>query len=496
MRHTIFYTLCTVLLVLGLAGGCARGETDQILNVALSGAPETLDPHATTSTLTFQVLRSTYDTLLEPDSTGGLVGALATTWEYNPDGTELTFTLRDGVQFHDGTPLGGADVAASLERMRSAGAPRAADYAPITDVSVAGDNRVTITLAAPAPALLATLASGWSAILPAAAIARAHDFAAHPLGTGPFVFDTWVVGNSIIFSKNENYWQRGAPHLAGVTFHIITENVIRVQGILNGSIDVVDIVDPSDLPGLREHPGAAVAEDLSSLAMVVAMNTRRAPLNNVRVREALNAAVDKQEILDRAYGGGVPINTFMDYGDPYYPDIPDKYTHNPASVAEAKSVIAASGAGANPLTMVLPQNFEPHVRAGEIYQQQLAAVGITVNLKLVDWPTWIDQVYLNSNYDLTVIGHTGHLDPSPRFDEIAYTGWENPRFASLTAAGAAEVDPATRTQVYADALAILADEVPFIFVGTNYRYIVTGSSVSGVVVDSKLDSFDFRQTRK
>ena len=486
------YIVCLLfpILAIGLFVACPVSQ-EVILNVALSGSPDTLDPHRTTSTLTFQVTRSVYDTLVEPNENGEIVPALAKRWVYTDDATRLTVTLRKNANFHDGTPLTARDVIASLERLQGAESPRAGEYAAIVDIEKISEYEIAIVLSQPAPALIATLASGWSAILPAHLIEEEHDFSTTPHGSGPFVFGIWSAGSAIEMVRNPHYWQKNTPIVAGVTFHILTENVIRVQGLLNGAIDVVDVIDAADIPMLQENSDITVHERIAGLTMVIAINTTRPPLDALPFREALSLAVDKQRVLDQAYGGGEPIATFIDYSDPSYPDISDQYSYDPERAAQ----IAAEYAIEQPLTMVLPQNFQPHVRAGEIYQQMFAEVGIPVELVLVDWPTWINEVYLGSDFDLTVIGHTGHLDPSPRFDELAYTGWSNQQLNELVAAAAVEGDPQQRTALYHQAFEIIAAELPFVFVGTNIRHVTTRSAVDGVHIDSKLDTFDFRQAR-
>ena len=487
--------LCAVVVLSLATVGCKPGGDDTLLSVALSGAPETLDPHATTGTLTFQVARSIYDTLIEPNADGDLVAALAEQWEFTDGARRLHLTLRQGVRFHNGDPFTAADVLRTLQRLQQPQSPRAADYANIADIEIIDDYQLALHLTEPQSSLLATLASGWSAILPRGLIDSGHDFATMPVGSGPFSFSEWRMGSKIALTKNDDYWKDSATNIARIEFNIIIENVVRVQGLLQGSIDVVDIVDPVDIPRLSASEQIAVDRSLSSLAMVVALNTASPPLTDVRIRRAISHAIDKQRVLDQAYGGGVPITTFMDYSDPYYPNIPERYGYDPA---QAQRLLSEAGAAplSSPLVITVPQNFEPHVRAAELYQQMLADVGLDSELELVDWPTWISRVYTGSDYQLTVIGHTGHLDPAPRFGEYGYTGFADRRLDPLLVAAGGEETEQERRALYGLALDIFADQLPFVFVGTNYRYIITRSDVRGLVVDTKLDTFDFRDAVK
>ncbi len=484
--------LGVILLVLV---GCVPTEDSQkLLRVALSGSPDTLDPHTTSATLTFQVIRSVYDTLVEPDGEGNIMAGLAERWEIAGEGLEWRFYLRPGVRFHNGELLTAQDIKASLERIREVNSPRAAEFSAISRIEIADEHLVILHLSAPYAPLLASLGSGWAAILPHSLIAAGHDFSLQPVGSGPFSFQKWVKDGKIVLVKNEHYWKPEMPLLEMVAFHILTENAIRAQALLNNEIDVLDVIEPTDIARFEESPEVKIERQLSSLAMVIPINTSQPPLNDLRVRQVLSLAIDRQRVLDEAYGGGVPINTFMDYGDPYYPAVATSYSYDPQRAA---ALIRRHNLQLDKeLELTVPQNFEPHIRAAEIYQQMWRTIGIEVALNLVDWPTWIGEVYSNANYELSVIGHTGRLDPHARFLEYGYTNWNNAELTQLVLEAQQTATLERRKELYSRALAIMAEELPFIFVGTNWRYVVTRNNVQGLIVDQKLDTFDFRGTYK
>ena len=470
------------------AGGRQEQAAETELRVALSGEPDTLDPHATAGTLTFQVTRSLYDTLVEPDQNGRIVPALAESWEI--DGRQWIFRLRRGVRFHNGDPLVAADVRASLERLRES--PFASDFAIIESIETPNDHTIRLQLTEIHAPLLASLASGWGAILPHRLIESGHDFARTPVGSGPFRFVEWSRGSRIALQRNPDYWIEEQPKVELLTIHIVIENAVQLQGLIGGSLDIVDIVAADDIELLRASEGVNVEPRLTSLVMVLAMNSSRPPLDQLAVRQAINHAVDKQRILDVAYGGGQPIGTFIDYADPYYVDYERLYRYDPERAREL--LRQADFDTQQELELVAPQNFAPHVRAAEIYQQMLADVGIAARIRLVDWPTWLADVFGNADYDLTVIGHTGRLDPDTRFGEYGYVRWSNARVDSLVAEARRVVDFAARRELYHEALGIMAREVPFVFVGTNFGYVGLRDTVVGFAIDNKLDTFDFRRT--
>lgn len=506
-RRGITLLLCTAIAIAtGSSALFAAGSAEvdsrtqpggDTLVFGISGSPDTLDPHATTGTLTFQTMRSVYDTLLEPDRDGSLVPALATSWESRDDGREWRFELRRDVSFHDGTPFTAADVVASLDRLRSEefGSPSAHEYRMIDAVAADGDHAVTLTLSEPHAPLLATLASGWSAILPAHLIAAGHDFGSDPVGSGPFRFESWTRDSELVLVRNDAYWRDGAPILGRVEFVTITEQGVLAQALMAGQVDVADIVVEPELSMLRQADGVAIYEGTSALVMVLAINTARPPLDDLRVRQGINAAIDKQAVMDTAYAGGREVATFMDVANPYYVDFTDMYRHDP----EEARRIAAEVDLDRELVIAVPRNYEPHVRAAELYHEMLRQAGFPVRLQLVEWSTWLSDVYRDSQFDLTVIGHTGKLDPHGRLAQYGtadtYVQWVDDPTAEAIQQARRESDPEERRRLYAVALERMARELPFVFVGSPFRYVGLNAELEGFHMDSQLDTFDLREVR-
>ncbi len=479
------------MLALGVVA--AQGTT---LVFGLSGNPDTLDPQKTAGTLTFQVVKSFYDTLVEPDQSGKIVPALAQSWNISPDGLTWTFSLRKDVSFQNGQPFTSKDVKATLDRImdEKTASPKRSEYAAIKSIRTPDAYTVVLTLSQPYAPLLATLASGWSAILPSELIASGHNFATEPMGTGPFKFDKWIRDSKITMVRNDKYWIKGTPKLPKVDFQIIPERSVQVQGLGVGSIDALEFIDPDDLPMLRTNPKVTIKKELSSLIMVMAMNCAREPLSDLRVRQAVNFAIDKQTVLDVAYGGGKVGSTFLDTGNPYYTDFSSLYPYNPE---KARQLLKEAGVGNREFTIAVPQNYPLHVKAAELMQQMLAKVGMNVKIQLMDWSTWLSSVYSGGNFDFTVIGHTGKLDPDGTlagYGEGKYVHWYNATAAAKIKEAATLSDFGARKKLYTDALEIMAKDVPFVYIGTSYRYIGTRSNVFDFRMTPNLDTFDFRWT--
>lgn len=472
------------------------------LAFALSGGPDTLDPHGTAATLAFMVMKSLYDTLIEPDDEGKLVPALAESWTVSPDGLTWTFKLRSGVRFHHGKTLDAGDVKATLERILDPAtrSPRRLQIGPIRSVEPVDAQTVRIVLTERFAPLLAALAEGWGAILPADLITRKHDFGTRPVGTGPFTLAELQRDSFVRLQRFDGYWIRGQPRLREVLIRFVPERAVKVAGLLSGEFDVVDAVDPDDLPRVRANPDVRIITQVTSLVNVVAINNSRGPLRDVRVRRALWHALDRRQVLRTAYGPeSVPSAVFMDVTSPFWVDVGDPY---PFDLDRARRLLSEAGYGSGlTLDLALPQPFPAHIEAGQLVQAMLARVGITARTRVVEFGFWLSRIFGGGEYDLTIIGHTGKLDPEGRL-----TGWgdparnyikyENQKVADLIHAGRITASPELRRRIYAEALKMMTEDAMFVILGTPVRYVGTHRNVRDFRQLYAIDTYDFRKTTK
>ncbi|MBI4276976.1 MAG: hypothetical protein HY660_00845 [Armatimonadetes bacterium] len=499
MRWRLSALMLVLVAALGAAGPAAAQRSGDLV-FALSGSPDTFDPHKTAATLAFQVMRSVYDTLVEPDDKGVLVPALAESWAVSPDGLTWTFTLRRGVKFHHGKELGAEDVKATFERIAAptTRSPKRTDFVAIARVEAVDPLTARFVLREKFAPFLAALGQGWGAILPKDMIDRNHDFHGRPIGTGPFRLAEWVKDSHVRLVRFPDYFVKGQPRVTGVTFRIIPERTVKVSGLLTGEFDVVDAVDPLDLPRLQNNAQVKVQRVLTSTVNVVSMNHARRPLSDARARRALYHAIDREAIIKAVYGGYARrTGVFMEPQSPYYVDVGDPYPYNPE---RAKQLLNEAGLPQGfTVDLALPQPYEAHIRTGQLVQAMLGRAGVQARIRVVEWGIWLSRIYQGRDFDLTVIGHTGKLDPDGRLADFGdpdrprnYVNYSNPKVASLIDAGRFTADPRLRQRIYAEALRKMTEDAMMVFIGVPEVFMGMRSNVRNVQMTYAIDTFDLR----
>ncbi len=478
MVGRLLFLLCLGFSLVGVGGE---------LSVAISTEPPGLDPTTNAAAVIKLLLHhNVYECLVQFDAQARLHGQLAQSWEVSEDGLRYAFHLRDGVLFHDGTPCDADAVRRSFLRTLDpkTGHPNRSFYAAVADVRAEG-NTVQFILSRPYAPFLALLALGDSVVVPG----HRTDLALRPVGTGPFRFGEWRPADRLTLVRNEGYYLPGTPKLERVTFRFIPDPSAQLAALRAGDVDLVVEVTPEIAAALGRDPRFAVVWGPSNVVQVLAINNARSPLDQLAVRQAIAHAVDRGRIIAQVfYGYGTPIGSHLTPAVPYYTDLTHLYPYDP-EVARALLRSAGYGGGLS-LRMVLPSNYAQHVRTGEFIAAQLAAVGIRVSIELVDWNTWLDRVFGQADYDLTVIGHVGRVDPALMLtpygaDRLSYyfrRGWRSEELETLLLQGEVTPDPELRRSIYARVQEILAQEVVNYYIQDMAAIFALRAGVRGVQV--------------
>ena len=401
----MFRILSTAAAVALVAGASFAQQSDITIGMQLE--PPNLDPTGGAAAAIDEVVyANVFEGLTRFAPDGSIVPGLASDWTVSEDGTVYTFTLREGVTFHDGTAMDAEDVVFSLDRARAEESTNAqkALFAGIESVEAVSPTEVRVTLSAPDGAFPFKMAWGDAVIV---APESAETLATAPVGTGPFRFSRWVQGDRVELTRNPDYWGE-APALEAATFKFISDPNAAFAAVMAGDVDAFpNFPAPETLAQFEANPMFEVIVGSTEGETILAMNNAMPPLDDARVRQAIAHAIDRQEIIDGAmFGYGTPIGTHFAPHNPDYVDLTGMSEHDPD---KARALLAEAGAENLTLRLMLPPPVYAR-RGGEIIASQLREVGIETEISNLEWAQWLEQVFRGKDFDLTIISHTEPAD--------------------------------------------------------------------------------------
>lgn len=447
--------------------GDSGGKNEIAVGLVLE--PTSLDVRNDAGVATGQVLiDNVYQGLvgIAPGSIADIVPVLATEMpEVSADGLEYTFTLRDGVTFHSGAALTTDDVVASLEPALT---PETVGYA--VAVEKIGDSQVKLTLEQPNSLLLWELAGSAGVILEGGATDGLQNSAN---GTGPFEFARWKQGDSITLEKNADYWGEPAK-VDSAIFRFFPEGRAAVNALKDGDIDVHTAL----LPPLRAEFEGNANFDLvraeSADVFTLGYNSARAPFNDPRVRQALSMAIDGKTLVGTQNGDAKPLGSPITELEPGYADLTDINAYDPEA---ARALLAEAGQPNLSLSITAPNFYD--TASLDLVVSQLAEVGVSAKVKAVEFPTWLNDVYSNHDFDLSYVDHAEARDFGNYANPGYYFGYDNPEVQRLYAEALASIDPAAEADLLEQAARLVAADAPakwlFNYTPTN----VVGTQVHG-----------------
>lgn len=476
------------------SGGSGSGDSGTIqqggdLRAALTGEPDVLDPATSAIYTGAEVYENIFSKLVDFDADGEIVGDLATDWEQTDD-TTWTFTLVDNATFQNGEKFTSADVVYTFDRILDpeTASAYAGLYAAIDTVEAPDDTTVVFNLKTPFGAFLTNLATNGQIVNQKAI--ESSDPAREPVGTGPFTFVEWVQGDHITVKKNEDYFKDGKPYLDTITFRFLPVDQSRIDALSAGELDWVDAVPLNQVGDLADDPRFTyVTSDTAGIPDFLAMNTTAAPFDDVRVRQAVALALDRQEITDVAYSGtGENGLEEVPTGSSWY-DETGLFATEP-DIDQAKQLLADAGYadGLKVTYLGLPQ-YPELLKTGQVVREQLKEIGIDMEIEQVDVSVWFDQ-YSSGDYQITSAYQERTIDPDNFYSLVTKSGgpinttfYSNPEADALIDQAAATADEAERKDLYQQIRGIVTNDSPLVF--AHYETInylmsrtVTGSEIT------------------
>jgi peptide/nickel transport system substrate-binding protein len=504
------FRLVPVLLIAVLAlAGCApqaeeeepAEEAEQVerdtLSIAMGAEPESLDPVRMTSAPAATVGEHVVERLIYMEEDGSLTPMLAESWESNDDGTVWTFNIRQGVEFHDGEPLNAEAVATNLQRFVNpdVGAAYAFLLGTVEEIEAVGEYELQLSLSQPFAPILSHLSHSFIGIVSPAQLEglAPEDTIEEPIGTGPYEMVEWSRGESITVEVNEDYWG-DTPSIPTVVFEFIPESSAQIVALETGEVDAMMRVPPQEVERLEDAEGIEVVRESSVRTIYIGFNNLEEPFTDVRVRRALNYAVNKEEIVNGLFEGFTVADA---------PIVPAVFGHESVGPYEydperARELLAEAGyPDGFEMTIHHPTGRYPlDATVAEVIQDQLSEVGIDASLETREWSSYLDftaqppdqaeydafllgwgTVTLDADYGLYALLHSNQWNPNGNNRGF----YENEEVDALLDEARVTTDQAAREELYAEAIELIWSDAPWIFLYNQGQINANRTYVEGLI---------------
>lgn len=493
-KRLVSLMLLMVMLMSVVLTGCSGDKSNsQSLDNSSSGEPtyggsvvvgiqqdiDSLDPHMATAAGTKEILFNIFEGLVKPDENGNLINAVASDYKVSDDGLVYTFTLRDGVKFHNGTNVTAEDVKYSLERASGIldGTPLISALKKIKNVNIVDSKTVEVELLSVDTEMIYNFTA---AIIPQGS---GESEASQPVGTGPFKFVSYTPQESIIVAKNDDYWQDGFPYLDEVKFKIEPSADTAIMDLKGGSIDIYPYLTDSQATELQKTYN--VSSNISNVVQALFMNNNVAPFDNIKVRQAVNYAISRPEINGFVSGGkGAEITSAMlpSLKD-YYTDLNSMYTTN---IEKAKQLLTEAGyPNGFDMEITVPSNYQFHMDTAQVVVEQLKQVGINAKINGVEWSTWLSDVYNGRQYQTTICGITCDLTPGYLLNRFVTTSaknfinFNNEEYNEVFAKATATVNMEEKKEYYKQLQTIMAEQAGSAYIQVAPMFIAINKNLGG-----------------
>lgn len=473
------------LLATALLAGTAHAAKDSItLGMVLE--PPMLDPTAGAAAAIKEVTYANiFQGLTRIDANGEVQPQLARSWTVSPDGLTYTFTLNPA-KFHDGTAFDCSVVKFTYERAVAPDSTNAQKgyFEPIAKTECPSPATAVVTLKRPTGDFLFNMAGG-DAIMVAPNSAATNK--TNPVGTGPYKFSRWVKGDRVELVRNPDYWGK-PPAIANATFRFIADPAAATAAIMAGDLDAFPLFPaPEALDNIRKDKRFAVVIGSTQGKTMMSINNARPPFTDVRVRRALAYAIDRNALIDALGGLGKPIGSHYIPGNPGYVDLTGAYPYDPA---KARALLAEAGVKpGTEMTIKLPPPGYAR-RGGEVIAAMLEDVGIKAKLIPVEWAQWLDVVFKQTDFDLTIISHVEPNDIGIYARDFYYFNYKSPEFRALYTKYTETTDPAARLAIHQQMQRKLSEDEVNVFLYALPKTGVWNARLTGLWVNQPIFAND------
>lgn len=470
------------IALIGCSGDKAKDSSEIVVGIP-QDLEDSLDPHKALAAGTKEILFNVYEGLLKPDSQGNNIPAVAESYTVSEDLMTYTFKLRDGIKFHNGKNVTADDVKYSIDKfagISDGSEPLVSAFSVIEEVNIIDDKTVDVVLNTPDTDLPTYLAMVSAAIIPKDN--ENPDTVA--IGTGPYKYVSRSPQENVICEAFDDYWGEKA-NIKNVTFKVEANADSIVMDLLGGSIDFYARLTIDQVKQLSDE--FSVYEGTMNLVQALYLNNNVKPFDDVRVRQALSYATDVDEILDiTAEGKGTKIGSsmFPAFGKYYDESLSELY---PTDIEKAKELLKEAGYenGFN-MTITVPSNYQPHIDVAQVLAEQYKKIGVNAEIQLVEWNSWLSDVYTGRNFESTVIGvDASYLAASAllsRFESTAANNFINFKSDAYDKAynkTLTTADDDERTALYLECEKILADEAANVYIQDLPEYVVLNKKFTG-----------------
>ncbi|MFD0717646.1 ABC transporter substrate-binding protein [Paenibacillus sp. GCM10027626] len=445
----------------------ATPKTGGILKFAQNAEPTTLNPYLFSTINDRNAFLPIYNSLMEYDpKTLEPVPGLVKEAKVSDDGLVYELTIQSGVLFHNGKQLTADDIKYSLEKANAKEAPRTnVLLKAIKEFKVIDETHLTVTLAHKDSLLLDSFVEVF-----VAPDDPSLDLAKNPVGTGPFVFERWNRNEKIVLKKNPNYWKQGLPYLDGIEILTVPDAEVKNLQLMNGQVDIIDIVPTSKVSEVSNNPNlnlAKIEDDVTVANHFLLMNNSKTPFNNVKFRQAVNYALDRQKMKQSLFGNFVERSSPIPTADPNFNAGATSYVKD---LDKAKQLLQESGYNNEKITLVYHKIDLMYDTIAQITEQSLKELGLNVELKGVEIAQWVESVFNQKQYDMALTGSTPKPNTVDMLNHMygkqngAALQWDNQAWNDKLLS-VSQMSPEEGAKVLQELQAEVAEQSPGIIVG-------------------------------